>query len=383
MSTAPLLVSVVIANHDYEAYVGEAIDSALGLDWPNVEVIVVDDGSTDGSRAVIERYGARITTIFQANAGQCAACNAGFARSRGDVVIFLDSDDLLDPSLVRELSAVWRPGVSKVQFQMKTVDAQGRPTGSVFPQFRRVPTPEQIRTWVITAGAYPTPPGSGNAYSRAFLERICPLAGEDRASDSYYLAAAPYFGDVVTVAKPLVGYRVHGKNVAAMARLEVKRFAVELVRARWRFEYARTVARAQGIDVPDDVFDKSLAVLTCRIASLRLAPERHPIEGDSRLKVVADVLRAAFVPQGVPAAGRLAIVSWALLVAGSPRLMAERCVRWRFVPTSRPKLFLSLLSALGVLSRSSSHTTTEENGRMKEWRARPWRELARRFEGSR
>src|SRR6185295_9698205 len=83
----PRLLSVVICNHNYEAFVGQAIDSALGLDWPEVEVIVVDDGSTDGSRRIIDDYADRVTVIHQANAGQWSACNAGFARSRGDVVI--------------------------------------------------------------------------------------------------------------------------------------------------------------------------------------------------------------------------------------------------------------------------------------------------------
>ena len=58
-------LSVVIPNYNYARFVGDAIDSALGLDWPHVEVIVVDDGSTDGSRAVIEAYGPRITALFR------------------------------------------------------------------------------------------------------------------------------------------------------------------------------------------------------------------------------------------------------------------------------------------------------------------------------
>src|SRR5690606_24677253 len=127
-NNAPL-ISVIIPNFNYEAYVGAAIDSALQLDWPRVEIIVVDDGSTDGSRAVLARYGSRIRTILQENAGQLVACNRGFAASSGDIVIFLDSDDVLHRSLARELAAVWTPRVSKVQVQMRTIDAHGRPLG--------------------------------------------------------------------------------------------------------------------------------------------------------------------------------------------------------------------------------------------------------------
>ena len=71
--TPPPRLSVVIANWNYAQYLGAAIDSALGLDWPDVEVVVVDDGSSDGSRAVIASYGDRVRAIYQANAGQRAA----------------------------------------------------------------------------------------------------------------------------------------------------------------------------------------------------------------------------------------------------------------------------------------------------------------------
>ena len=126
LSKAATLVTVIIPNHNYGDFIGTAIDSALALDWPAVEVIVVDDGSTDHSRQVISAYGERVLSIFQENAGQSVACSAGFARSSGQIVIFLDSDDALEPTLIRELMAVWRPGISKVQFQMKFVDADGK-----------------------------------------------------------------------------------------------------------------------------------------------------------------------------------------------------------------------------------------------------------------
>ena len=64
-------------------------------------MIVVDDGSTDDSRRVIESYGDRVTAIFQENGGQAAAFNTGFAASSGEIVIFLDADDLLAPDAVR------------------------------------------------------------------------------------------------------------------------------------------------------------------------------------------------------------------------------------------------------------------------------------------
>jgi glycosyltransferase involved in cell wall biosynthesis len=347
-----LSISVVIPNFNYAEFLGDAIESALNLDWPAVQVIVVDDGSTDGSRAVIERYRERIVALFQDNRGQAAACNAGFARAHGDVVIFLDSDDLLDSSLARNLAAVWRPGVSKVQFQMRIIDAAGRPRGSLLPQYQGVPSPAQIKRWVASAASYPTPPGSGNAYSRAFLERIFPLAGADLASDSYCLAAAPYLGDVLTIAKPLVSYRVHGRNGGAMSSLEVERFGHEVKRALGRFEYAKGIARSVGVRVSDRAFNRSLRVLPYRMASLRLAPREHPIVGDSLRRVLADAFRAFLAPQGMALQSRALILVWLTLVAMSPRKLGEKLVLWRFASGARPQLLGHLLSCFGVVKRS-------------------------------
>lgn len=344
-----MLVSVVIPNYNYADFVGEAIESALGLDWPALEVIVVDDGSSDGSRDVIARYAGRITTIFQANAGQRVACNVGFARSRGEVVVFLDSDDLLHPSLVTELMTVWHPGVSKVQFQMKIIDASGTPTGSYLPQFGTVPTAEQIRKWALRAGAYPTPPGSGNAYARTFLQKIFPLEGTEPFSDSYCLAAAPYLGDVVTVAKPLVSYRVHGRNAGAMSHMQANRFGRELAVAEWRFRYAQRAAKAAGLSVDDEVFNKSLTVLAYRIASLRMAPEHHPIQSDSVAAVLRDFATAFFVEQGLSLQSRSVLLAWAALVAALPRELGERLVLWRFASSSRPQALRRVLRTLRVL----------------------------------
>jgi glycosyltransferase involved in cell wall biosynthesis len=347
MTSGPLRVSVVIANWNYGAFVGVAIDSALALDWTAVEVIVVDDGSTDDSRPIIEAYGDRVQAIFQANRGQRAACNAGFARARGDIVIFLDADDRLDPTVAREIAAVWRPGISKVQLQMRVIDAGGRPTGAVFPQFpAAVPTPQEIRAWALRAGAYPTPVGSGNAYARAFLERIFPLEGSEPASDSYCLAAAPLLGDVVTIAKPLVSYRIHGRNDGAMSALDVTRFARELARAQWRFAYAQRIARDNGIAIPDRVFRNSLATLPYRLASLCLDPERHPIPGDSVRAVVTDTIRAGFIPQGRTPLACAALIAWTLLVAALPRRAGAQLALWRFASPSRPKALQWALARL-------------------------------------
>ena len=110
-----------------------------------------------------------------------------------------------------------------------------------------MPTPQQVRDWSSRTAGYPTPPGSANAYPRAFLDQIFPLVETaGKANDSYCLAAAPLLGDVITVAKPLVSYRVHDRNQGALSKLDVHQFERQMTRARQRHAYALGIARRVG-----------------------------------------------------------------------------------------------------------------------------------------
>ena len=95
------LVTVIIPCYNAMPWVGAAIDSALSQSWDSIEIIAVNDGSTDGSLAVLEgRAGAKVRVINQTNKGAAAARNAGLAAARGDFIQFLDADDLLAPNKV-------------------------------------------------------------------------------------------------------------------------------------------------------------------------------------------------------------------------------------------------------------------------------------------
>jgi glycosyltransferase involved in cell wall biosynthesis len=91
------LVSVVIPTFNYRAYVAQAVESALAQTYPHVEVIVVDDGSTDDTREVLAPYVERVSYMYQENQGLSAARNTGIRAARGKWVALLDSDDLWHP----------------------------------------------------------------------------------------------------------------------------------------------------------------------------------------------------------------------------------------------------------------------------------------------
>ena len=321
-------LSVVIANHNYERYVAAAIESALALRWDDVEIVVVDDGSTDGSRAVIETYADRVRVLLTENATQRVAANRGYAMSTGDVVVFLDADDVLPPDLPDRLASVWGPRVSKAQFQMQRIDETGRPIGTPFPEYRPVPTPADIRRWASETTAYPTPPGSGNAYARSFLDRIFPVGSAvGAASDSACLAAAPFFGDVVSVPGVIVGYRRHGANDSNLLT-DDHRFPREVVRARERWLFARQASGPGPVD--ERPLFRSRELLQLRVAARRVAPGSSPLPGDSRARMLLDAVRAPFPVGPEPLLRRVAVAGWCLATLVTPERVARRLIAARY-----------------------------------------------------
>jgi glycosyltransferase involved in cell wall biosynthesis len=96
------LVSVIIPVYNAEKYLDNCILSVTGQTWPNIEIILIDDGSTDGSLNIIEKYKdtGNIKSILQKNRGAAAARNAGLKRAKGVYVQFMDADDLLSPDKI-------------------------------------------------------------------------------------------------------------------------------------------------------------------------------------------------------------------------------------------------------------------------------------------
>jgi glycosyltransferase involved in cell wall biosynthesis len=176
----------------------------------------VDDGSTDASRELIGAYGQRVRVILKDNGGQGSSLNAGFAASHGELVFFLDSDDLLEPDAVEQALACAGPSVSKVHGHLYKADAHGGAGGARVPA-RELPAGDLCEA-VLRHGprsdAYMWPPTTGNAFARAFLARVMPIPEEPYRTcpDLYLCALAPLYGEVATTPRPLGRWRVHGGN---------------------------------------------------------------------------------------------------------------------------------------------------------------------------
>jgi glycosyltransferase involved in cell wall biosynthesis len=101
-----VLVSAIIATYNRAYIVCEAIESILNQTYKNVEIVVVDDGSTDDTQGKLKQYDSRIRVVYQENAGPAAAWNRGIRESRGEIITFLGSDDIWLPTFVERQVAV-------------------------------------------------------------------------------------------------------------------------------------------------------------------------------------------------------------------------------------------------------------------------------------
>ena len=284
----PPLVSIIINNHNYARYVGDAIKSALAQTYRPVEVIVVDDGSTDDSRAVIRGYAGQVIPVFQPAAGQAAAFNSGLARSGGEVVIFLDADDALCPGLAAEVVAVFQadPHTAKVHYRLAVIDAQGQPTGAMMPAWHK-PLPSgdllsHLRQFCDDIAWQPT---SGNAFSASVLRRFFPVPEHEYGlcADYYLSNLAPLFGPVRALEGVGGFYRVHGANRHHATTMNLERTRTIIEQTCHTHRHLARVAAALGLRgfLTDSTAVPALSFLAHRLVSVRLDPARHPIAADT------------------------------------------------------------------------------------------------------
>jgi glycosyltransferase involved in cell wall biosynthesis len=342
-------LSIIIANYNYRDFVRAAIESALAVDWPDKEVIVVDDASTDGSREVIETYSGSVAAHFRPKTNQLGAHSFGLGQSTGEVIIFLDSDDMLEPEVMREVAKVWRPGVSKVQYRMNLIDATGTQLGSAIPQFPRTDDPEKLRRAFLRTMAYTTPPGSGNAYSRNFARYAFAMAPAMMwASDDPLITLAPIVGDVLTIPKPLARYRVHARN-GASASDQMEKIRRRLYQDIEKANLFSTVSREFGLSVPGDPLRYSLHHLQYRLASYLVEPSAHPFPKDTTSGLVYGLVSSATISSQTRLRDRVILVVWTIACVVAPSSFRQNLIQWRFAAISRPRVIKALLGALSSL----------------------------------
>jgi glycosyltransferase involved in cell wall biosynthesis len=214
MSMPRPLVSILINNYNYGRFLREAIDSALHQTYPNTEVIVVDDGSTDDSRQIIASYGSRIIPVLKENGGQASAFNAGFAQCCGEWVCFLDSDDVWHSAKIEEVVGAMRkfPEAVLIYHKYQSVSERLAPVDRIRPAGVFCGWIDE-KVWK-SGGAWMSAPTSALSLRKDLLDRIGSIPEKQFkiCADAYLNYLVPFLGPVLGLNQCLVDYRLHGGN---------------------------------------------------------------------------------------------------------------------------------------------------------------------------
>lgn len=203
MSASAPLVSIVIPSFNHADYLAAAIDSVLAQDYPRVELIVLDDGSTDGSAALLERYGRRFHWERQPNQGQASTMNRGWRMAKGEILAYLGADDVLLPHAVSaSVSALERdPGAVAVYCDFMLIGPDSEP-------IRRVRAPAfDYRDMVTRLICHP---GPAAFFRRSGFEKAGEWRGAYRQyGDFDFWLRLGLQGPFVHIGEVLALYRVH------------------------------------------------------------------------------------------------------------------------------------------------------------------------------
>lgn len=202
-------VSVVIPTYNYGRFIAEAIKSALDQTLKPIEVIVVDDGSTDDTAEIVRGFGEAVRYIRQENAGVCAARNRGVAESSGELIAFFDADDTWEPTKIEKQTALFSsdPQIGLVHCGMREFDSETGVTLDFLLDGLDGWVADELLLWeepVITG------PGGAIMVPRKVFDEVGGFdtrlkVGED--CDFCYRVARRY--KVGFVREPLVNYRSH------------------------------------------------------------------------------------------------------------------------------------------------------------------------------
>ncbi|MEL7507903.1 MAG: glycosyltransferase [Cyanobacteria bacterium J06554_1] len=264
-----ILVSVIISNYNYGRFITEAIESVLNQTYSNVELIVVDDGSTDNSRDIIQSYSHRLISVFQANSGQGAAFNAGLAQASGDIICFLDADDYYRPDKLEKVVAAFETHPEWVQIShgRTSIDKDGNIMGRDPTFFNQGNVQPLLLKW----GRYAWAITSALCYRRTVLDKVLPIPPRPRAADTYLTATVPFYGQVGMIGEPLMFYRKHGKNRRGQTDniayiLEQRKDTADCIN-----QTALTLSQTEKFDISRDADFRSISTLQTGRGSLQEA----------------------------------------------------------------------------------------------------------------
>jgi glycosyltransferase involved in cell wall biosynthesis len=206
-------ITVLITTYNYGLFLEQAIDSVLAQDFPleDVQILVVDDGSTDDTSERVKKYGTRIEYFYKANGGQASALNLGIAKARAEIIALLDADDLFMPGKLARVVEVFRadPTLGMVyhrlqEWRVETDEKLEWEFVNVSGDIRN--TPDQILAFV-------SQPTSAISFRRESLRPLLPVPeGIRMLADCYLVSLILFLAPIRGIPDLLTLYRIHGKN---------------------------------------------------------------------------------------------------------------------------------------------------------------------------
>jgi glycosyltransferase involved in cell wall biosynthesis len=290
--SAQPLVSVLMPNYNYGEFIGEAIESVLQQTYSYFELIVCDDGSSDNSRDVVERYQARdsrIKLLPQDNAGQGAAIYRAYAESKGELIFLLDADDLYLPEKLAIVVAAHleSPNAGLAIHKMQVIDGNHRKVGLI-PAVSALPSGWHGPRISLTAPTFLPgfSPSSGISMHGAVAKEILPLlAGKRVYSDTMIQSVAPLITPILALDQVLAEYRVHGNNTSSTFTADRIRTIVATETEVWTSWRAYLISISERLP-PDFVIPPEKPALMMRYALARI--ENDPAFKDFHRRAFED-----------------------------------------------------------------------------------------------
>jgi glycosyltransferase involved in cell wall biosynthesis len=220
-SLAKLPISVLIDTYNHERFIEKAINSVLEQDFPVAarEIIVVDDGSTDRTPQIVQRFEPRLRHIRKENGGQASAFNVGIPECRGQIIAFLDGDDYWLPGKLSRVADVFEknPTVGLVGHAIKESlpDGQERISAPVKDEKFRIKSVESARLFRLRKSFLGT---SRMTMHAEMARRILPVPEAlVFEADEYLFTLAAAMSEVVILREALTCYMIHGNNLYVSA----------------------------------------------------------------------------------------------------------------------------------------------------------------------
>ena len=241
-------VSVLVPAYNEEVGIERAVRSLAGNDYPDLEVVVVDDGSTDGTAAVVESLALpNVHLVRQDNGGKAAALNTGIRLSRGEILVMVDGDTVFEPDTIRHLvQPLADPDVAAVSGNTK-VGNRGRLLGR-WQHIEYVTGFNLDRRMYEVLQCTPTVPGAIGAFRRTILEEVGGISGDTLAEDTDLTLAVGRTGKRVVYAPDARAWTEAPSTISGLWRQ----------RYRWSFGTMQAVWKHRGAIVSRDPRDRRI-----------------------------------------------------------------------------------------------------------------------------